>query len=126
VHDVPPDADLEWIRAFRAKAIDTGALHTYGGTDYFVWRPGGDPTKAAIGGRIPPFTYGRGKADNWIVDMAIENGVAVIDASAAVVAVHPAHGYAIKPQVQSRSVILAYRMYTETEPLECQNSEHPL
>lgn len=37
------------------------------------------------------------QADNWIIDMAIENGkMEVIDASTAVVALHPAHGYAIK------------------------------
>jgi hypothetical protein len=97
VEDIPKDAGAEWLADFRKRALDKGALHTYGGSDYFAWRPRGDPVRAAIGGRIPPFTFGRGKADNWIIDMAIENGkLQVIDASTAVVALHPAHGYALK------------------------------
>ncbi len=91
---IPADADAAWIQAFRDRTWEEGALHTYGGSDYFAWRPVGDPALAAIGGRIPPFTYGRGKADNWIIDMAVKNGVVeVVDATTAVFAVHPAHGY---------------------------------
>jgi hypothetical protein len=74
--------------------LQDGALHTYGGSDYFAWRPVGDPATAAIGSRIPPFTYGRGKADNWIVKTAIQNGIVeVVDASTAVFAVHIKHDY---------------------------------
>lgn len=86
----------EWLDGFKAEALESGALHSYGGTDYYAWRPGGDPSLAMIGGRIPSFTYGRGKADNWIVQMAIHNGVVqVVDASSSVVAVHPAHDYSM-------------------------------
>ena len=92
--EIPVGADKEWTKAFRERTWEEGALHTYGGSDYFAWRPVGDPSLAAIGGRIPPFTYGRGKADNWIIDMAVKNGmVEVIDATTAILAVHPAHGY---------------------------------
>lgn len=93
--EVLPDAGPAWVDGFRERTLRDGALHTYGGSDYFAWRPVGDPALAAVGGRIPPFTYGRGKADNWIIEMAVRNGVVeVIDASTAVVALHPAHGYA--------------------------------
>lgn len=94
VQDMPLDADSEWIRAFRERTWEEGALHSYGGTDYYAWRPVGDPALAVIGGRIPPFTYGRGKADNWVIDMAVKYGVVeVVDATTAVFAVHPAHTY---------------------------------
>jgi len=86
----------EWLDSFREEALGSGALHSYGGTDYYAWRPGGDPSIATVGGRIPSFTYGRGKADNWIIHMAIENKkVQVVDASTGVVAVHPAHDYSL-------------------------------
>ncbi len=92
--EVPIDAGREWVDGFRERTLRDGALHTYGGSDYFAWRPVGDPALAAVGGRIPPFTYGRGKADNWIIEMAVRNGVVeVVDASTAIVALHPAHGY---------------------------------
>jgi hypothetical protein len=92
--EIPADAGPEWVDGFRERTLKNGALHTYGGSDYFAWRPVGDPALAAVGGRIPPFTYGRGKADNWIIEMAVRNGVVeVVDASTAVVALHPAHGY---------------------------------
>lgn len=92
--EIPQGADREWIKAFMEQTWEEGALHTYGGSDYFAWRPVGDPAMAATGGRIPPFTYGRGKADNWIIDAALKNGVVeVIDATTAILAVHVAHGY---------------------------------
>ena len=92
--EIPVGADKEWTKAFVEQTWEEGALHTYGGSDYFAWRPAGDPALAATGGRIPPFTYGRGKADNWIIDAAVKNGmVEVIDATTAILAVHAAHGY---------------------------------
>jgi hypothetical protein len=82
----------------------TGKLHTYGGSDFYAWRPGGGPScaVASIGSRIPPFTYGRPKADNWVIDRAIEMGrVQVVDVSAAVVAVHLAHSYSLVRGLES-------------------------
>lgn len=58
------DAGPLWLKDFRARTLEKGALHTYGGSDYFAWRPRGDPVMAAIGGHIPCFTYGRGKASS--------------------------------------------------------------
>ena len=83
----------------RELALQDGALHTYGGSDYFAWRSVGDPATAAVGSRIPPFTYARGKADNWIVKSAIQNGIVeVVDASTAVFAVHLKHDYHLGDQ----------------------------
>ena len=94
--DMSSEQFPEWIQGFRERTIASGALHTYGGSDYYAWRPVDDPFTSAIGGRMPPFTYGRGKADNWIIRMAMENGIVeVVDASAAILAIHPAHDYNI-------------------------------
>ncbi|KAI8811860.1 nucleotide-diphospho-sugar transferase-domain-containing protein [Cladochytrium replicatum] len=79
---------------FTSKPAREAILHSYGGVDYYAWRPQGDPYVAAIGGAIPPFTYGRGKVDNWVVKQAMNNKVPVIDASLAVLALHLPHGYA--------------------------------
>jgi hypothetical protein len=61
---MPPWSDLNvpWLLALR-NSTDQGVLHTYGGSDYFAWRPMTGPTAAstAIGSRIPAFSIGRPK-----------------------------------------------------------------
>jgi hypothetical protein len=84
-------AYFERLRESEGAALSI--LHSYGGADFYAWRPGGDPYTAAIGGAIPPFTYGRGKADNWVIKQAENNGVPVIDGSLAVRSLHFTHGY---------------------------------
>jgi hypothetical protein len=72
--------------ALRTRALHEG--HSRGATaiDYFVFTAGlFDP--------LPPFVVGRARFDNWLVWRARQRGV-VIDASAAVVAVHEQHDYA--------------------------------
>jgi hypothetical protein len=45
-------------------------------------------------GSVPPFAVGRVRWDNWMIWYARANNVAVIDASAFIVAVHQNHDYA--------------------------------
>ena len=88
--------NLTWLENLRNLTLRNGALHTYGGSDYYAWRPAvGEPTSVtAIGSRIPPFSIGRPHADNWMIDRAIEVGrVEVVDVTAAVTAVHLKHDY---------------------------------
>ena len=54
--------------------------------DYFVF-------PAGLFGRLPPFVVGRAGFDNWLIWRARQSGP-VIDATAAVVAVHQRHDYA--------------------------------
>jgi len=51
--------------------------------------------------QIPAFVIGRVHWDNWLVWKALHSGVAVIDASNSVVAVHQNHGYSYHPQGQA-------------------------
>ncbi len=59
------DLNISWLQTLR-NSTDQGVLHTYGGSDYFAWRPMTGPTDAstAIGSRIPPFNIGRPKVSN--------------------------------------------------------------
>ena len=62
-------------------------LHPPCGIDYFVYRRG-------TLGEIPPFAVGRTVYDNWLVWAACERwGLLVIDATAAVTAVHVNHSH---------------------------------
>ncbi len=69
----------------RRHAIASGVSRGATAIDYFVF-PAGlfDP--------MPPFVVGRARFDNWLVWRARQSGV-VVDASAAVVAVHQSHDY---------------------------------
>ncbi len=90
------------------------AEHSRWALDYFAFTPGlwlpGRPVGPAAGGRtaaaaaahpnasarvgVPPFAVGRPGLDNWLVRRAVELGRPVVDASAAVVALHPPHSRA--------------------------------
>ena len=69
----------------RAVALERGILRGPTAIDWFVF-PAGlfDP--------MPPFSVGRAAFDNWMIWKARQLGP-VIDATAAVVAVHQSHGY---------------------------------
>ena len=60
--------------------------------DYFAFPRG------LIGADFPPLAVGRPYWDNYAVWKALDSRVAVVDASAAVVAVHQNHDYAQHPQ----------------------------
>ena len=99
--------------AFTRYAINSGTLHTAGGTDYFAWnnkRRSSAASGAPAGGsrhqrtapdvlpltstHMPPFIRGKSKFDNWFVHEVIESGHReVIDGTEAVVVVHINHDY---------------------------------
>lgn len=56
------------------------------GADYFVYRKGDL-------GTIPPFAVGRFRTDNWLLWRALSRGLAFVDATEAVMALHQPHGY---------------------------------
>ncbi len=81
------DLDDAVVRAkLRARARAVGVSRGATAIDYFVF-PAGlfDP--------VPPFVIGRARFDNWLVWRGRQRGV-VVDASAAVIAVHEEHDYA--------------------------------
>jgi hypothetical protein len=80
--DVPAAPDLG---ALRAEALSTGRLRGAAAMDYFVF-------PADLYRDVPPFAIGRACFDNWLVWQARREGP-VVDATAAVVAVHQRHGY---------------------------------
>lgn len=56
------------------------------GADYFVYRKGDL-------GAIPPFAVGRFRTDNWLMWRALSHGLAFVDATEALMALHQPHGY---------------------------------
>jgi hypothetical protein len=75
-------ADLEHRRLV---ALERGALRGVAALDWFVFPVGYvDP--------LPPFAVGRAGFDNWLVWKGRQSGP-VVDCTAAVVAIHQAHGY---------------------------------
>jgi hypothetical protein len=73
-----------WEREIRRTALSKGRPHAFTGIDYFVYRRG-------MWGDVPGFAIGRFAWDNWLVWRARDLGVPVLDASAAVLAVHQDH-----------------------------------
>jgi hypothetical protein len=79
-----------------------GTLHAYGGTDVWVWNTnatsGSGGARASLPlhkGTMPPFTYGRGKYDNWLNHEIESTGLrALVDVTTVVTSVHVAHTYA--------------------------------
>ncbi len=82
----PPD----WERRLREHVHRHGNLHPPAGIDYFVFTSG-------LWGDIPPFAIGRTIWDNWLIYGARARGVAVVDATQVVMAVHQNHDYAHIP-----------------------------
>eukprot|EP00897_Mesotaenium_endlicherianum_P000556 jgi/Mesen1/10500/ME000083S10008 len=88
--EVPEDDVRAFVRS-------QGSLHTYGGVDFWAFNNGPVPFQDAL---MPPFVFGRGRYDNWLLHEAIEtNYRAVIDASEAITSIHVAHSYEhLQPQ----------------------------
>lgn len=68
-------------------ADKSAELHHMGGSDYFIFKKGSIVD-------IPPFVVGRPFWDNWMIYKARMNKWPVVDATAAILAVHQNHGYA--------------------------------
>lgn len=83
--------DPAWESALRAAVLERGELEKPDGLDYFVF-----PKGTLFD--IPPFTVGRPGWDNWMIYRARRLGLAVIDATPSVTAVHQIHDYSHHPQ----------------------------
>jgi hypothetical protein len=79
--DVPLSFGGDWQKALVQLARQTGAMHSAGAIDYFAFRKG-------FYRNVPSFVPGRSAWDNWLVGDALERGASVVDATAAVWAVH--------------------------------------
>jgi hypothetical protein len=79
------DFMADWRR--RAKHLATqGELYTPCSSDYFAFR-------RPLSWTLPPFVAGRPRWDNWMMWAACDAGVPVVDATGAVMALHPRHGF---------------------------------
>lgn len=81
-----------WIKEIRHRAITAGRRRDEWWVDYFAFRRG------LFGRELPPLVVGRPCWDNYTVWKALDLGAEVVDASAAVVAVHQNHAYTQHPQ----------------------------
>lgn len=75
-----------WEKALRALAESTGKHRPPEWIDYFVFRRGTFP-------EILPFAVGRPTWDNWMLWNARSRGIAVVDATKQVLAIHQNHDY---------------------------------
>lgn len=76
--------DPEWRCKIRSEALERGTPMAVS-SDYFVFKRG-------FYNALPPFLVGRPAYDNWMIWYARSNGVIVVDASHAVLAIHQNHG----------------------------------
>ncbi|PKN02183.1 MAG: hypothetical protein CVU77_01815 [Elusimicrobia bacterium HGW-Elusimicrobia-1] len=77
-------SDSAWAQKLMSDARLKGRLHGYSGIDYFIFR-------RDFRHGMPPFAVGRPGWDNWLLYRAKETGVPIVDASAAILAVHQDH-----------------------------------
>jgi hypothetical protein len=82
--------DEAWEDRLRADVLNRGVLHGLAGIDYFVF-PRASPLV------LPELAVGRPGWDGWMIYRARATGVPVIDATAAVLAVHQNHPPAYSP-----------------------------
>ncbi len=75
-----------WEQVLRATVRESGRLQGPQAIDYFVFRRG-------LYNRVPPFAIGRTAWDNWLLLDAWRSGATVVDATAAITAVHFNHDY---------------------------------
>ena len=80
-------ATTAWERDLKKLIAERGSLHPPTGIDYFVFPRG-------IVWESPPFAVGRPGWDNWLIYRARQLGLAVVDATRAVMVVHQNHDYA--------------------------------
>ncbi len=78
--------DSGWEDRLRSRVRREGILYSHKAMDYFVFPTG-------ILGSVPNFAVGRAGWDNWMLYRARELGVAVVDATTSVMAVHQNHDY---------------------------------
>lgn len=81
----------DWQERLRSSAIRSARQRGPEWIDYFVF------TRGLYDGSMPPLVLGRVHWDNWLVWKAQNEGCAVVDASAAVVAAHQNHDYGYHP-----------------------------
>jgi hypothetical protein len=72
--------------------VRTGELAAPDAIDYFVFDREGPLTE------LPPFVVGRPGWDNWMIYQARRLGIPVVDATRAITAIHPRHGYEHVPE----------------------------
>ncbi|HYL87072.1 MAG TPA: hypothetical protein VE263_22810 [Candidatus Angelobacter sp.] len=82
----------DWEARLRERALRGGRRRGPEWIDYFVF------TRGLYEADVPPFVVGRVFWDNWLVWKARDAKHPVVDASAAVVAVHQNHDYGYHPQ----------------------------
>jgi hypothetical protein len=82
----------EWAEEIRQTAFAANQQRDEWFIDYFVFRRG------LFLHRIPKLVIGRVYWDNWLVWFAGHQGAALVDASAAVAAIHQNHDYGYHPQ----------------------------
>lgn len=80
-----------WDACLREQSRDAPLMHPFG-SDYFVFAAG------RLFAEIPPFAVGRPAWDNWMIYRARTHGLAVLDATRAITALHPTHGYTHMPR----------------------------
>jgi len=81
---------MGWAWRMHARISRHAKLHSPSGKDYFIFRR---PLQV----EIPPLFVGRPAWDNYLMLSAIHNNIPVIDASAAITAVHQSHDYSHNP-----------------------------
>ncbi len=86
--------EAAWPAELAAEVRSHGRRHPPAGSDYFIFPQG---TYTAL----PDFAVGRAGWDNWMIQHARRQGIAVIDASADVMIVHQDHDYAHLPDGQA-------------------------
>jgi hypothetical protein len=87
----PLEFEANWAAKLREYTRAKGWQRTPDWIDYFVFRRG------FYLGQMPEMVIGRVYWDQWLVWKAREAGAAVVDASAAVMAIHQNHDYGYHP-----------------------------
>ena len=82
----------KWAEEVRQAAVEANQQQGELFIDYFVFRRG------LFLHRVPKLVIGRVYWDNWLLWFAGRQGAALVDASAAVVAVHQNHDYGYHPE----------------------------
>lgn len=89
----PLDFGPGWDESLRDWLRAGGRLHPAGGSDYFIF-------PRACFEQVPAMAVGRAGWDNWMIYEGRRQGMAVIDATAAIQIIHQDHDYAHLPQGQ--------------------------
>ena len=90
--DTPFDFGPGYEKRLGALAHGHGELAPPDAIDYFVFDRAGPLTA------LPPFVVGRPGWDNWMIYRARRLRIPVIDATRAITAIHPRHGYEHVPK----------------------------